>query len=290
MKILTYNFYCRPRFIFNDKQIKRTQIIGRMNHLDKFDVVMFQELFDNKVYKKMKKIMKEKGFIYKTKRVDKKYVPLMNGGCVIFSKERIIKSDMLIFKPGQIFNAMSLKGVNYACIYDSKSQKVLNVFNTHLDTFSQEERTNQMKNIKKWMKNSLNLNENDNIIIGGDWNINFYTKEKENIEEVFNMEICKMNFLNNYVKWTCYNKNDWVIRRDLDKNEENELLDMFVLSNNVNYELCNLHMFKSDKLIKSKAISMSTPFYFNIYDSFKKFSNIMDLSDHYGVSINLKLI
>lgn len=289
MKILSYNFYCRPRIIFNDKQIKRTQIIEKMKHLDKFDVVMFQELFDNKVYKKMKKIMKEKGFIYRTKRAGVKYSPLMNGGSIIFSKHKIIKTDMLIYKPGSIFVSSCQKGVNYAQILDEKTNKVVNVFNFHLDTFSEEERKNQLTKLKNWMYGDLKLTKKDIIIIGGDWNINYYTNEVNNMKDIFdNMKLCDMNFLNNKIKWTCWNKNDWAIRRDLDKNEKNELIDMFMIQNVV-YKSVNLEMFKSYKPIKSKAISFSTPFYFNIYDLFKKFKNITDLSDHYGISIELML-
>ena len=289
MKILTWNYYCRPRKIFRDEQVQRAYKLRYTLENCDFDVVMFQELFDNKAYKIIKRDMKAIGYTNKTKRVDKKWDPRFNGGNVIFSKHPIIKQDTLLFKPGSVFMNGTVKGANY-CKINTNENKVYHLVNFHLDTFSEEVRFDQMLKVKIWL-NKKNIPNDEIIVISGDWNLNYYTKEVLNIGKAFGPEF-KINKHTTYkteqLNNSCYRLNDWAIRRDLDKNEKSELLDFFVVkkpNNDVIISNSKTHVFKDD--IWCNKISCSTPFYFNIYNLFAKKFKVNDLSDHYAISIDI---
>jgi phospholipase C len=293
MKILTYNYYCRPRRIFYDEQVQRAYKLRYTLENHDFDIVMFQELFDNKAYKIIKRDMKKIGYYYKTNRVDRKFDPRLNGGCVVFSKHLIMEQDQLIFKPGSIFMNGTVKGANYCKIRKmnkDKKSKNYHIVNFHLDTFSEEYRMDQMLKIKVWLNNK-NIPKDEIIILGGDWNINYYTKEILNINKALGPTF-KVNKHTTYkteqLNNSCYRFNDWAVRRDLDKNEKSELLDFFVIRKgtpDTTISNSKTHVFKDD--IYCNKISCSTPFYFNIYNIFTKKFEVNDLSDHYGVSIDI---
>ena len=289
MNILSYNFYCRPRHIFYDEQIQRAYKLKYALEDKNYDVIMFQELFDNKVHKIIKKDMKSIGFKYKSRRVGKKFDPRMNGGCKIFSKFPILEQDQIIFRPGQIFNIMSSKGANYCKI--DKNNKIYHFVNVHLDSFDEDKRTEQMCMIKTWI-NSKNIPNDEIIIIGGDFNIDYHEKEIKNVPKCFGDKFLLNPHSKSNIVWknySCYNQNDWAVRRDKDKNELNELLDFYVIKKPINSKL-NITTTKSIRFtdnIFANQISFSTPFYFNIYNIFKKKFQIKDLSDHYGISIQV---
>ena len=74
LRVVTYNFYCRPRFTFFDNQITRAKLLAselinfEKKDGKKIDVICFQEIVDNKVHKILKKELKKIGFLFKTKR------------------------------------------------------------------------------------------------------------------------------------------------------------------------------------------------------------------------------
>ena len=290
MNILSYNFYCRPKKIFYDEQVQRAYKLKNVLENKNYDIIMFQELFDNSAYKIVKKTMRHLGYRYKTKRVGKKFdIFRMNGGCKIFSKHRILEQDMLLFNPGHIFNIMSSKGANYCKI--QKDDKIIHCVNVHLDSFDKKIRKEQMLDIKIWL-NKKKIPNDEMIVIGGDFNIDYYVKEINNVEKVFGKEY-KLNKHEYHEKdcwrnYSTYNQNDWAIRRDKNKDEINELLDFFVIKNPNNLNISQTKSVRFVDEIYANKIKFSTPFYFNIYNLFKSKKTLNDMSDHYGVSIQIQ--
>ena len=185
LNVLSYNFYCRPRQIFKDSQLDRARKFAeRLEAYEiangDIDVLLLQEIFDNKVHKILKKSLRKMGFIFRTKRIDT--WNRMNGGGLIYSKWPITTTDNFMFKKAYIFNAPAAKGANYARIL--KENKIFHFINVHLDSFDAEFRSIQMKGIKNWL-GKKNIPEEEPIIIGGDYNIDLYKDEVDNIEEIF---------------------------------------------------------------------------------------------------------
>lgn len=286
MKVFTYNFYCRPSHIFNDGQEKRVNNFCEAfssfeNYHGKIDVVLFQELFDNNVYARMKKIMLCLGFKYRSSRINKAIY--MNGGGVIFSRHLIKVNDYLPFKGASIFNAASIKGLNYSKIF--KNNKNYHLCDLHLDSFSEKKRLEQMKLIKRFLDKKY-IPYNEAIIIGGDWNIKMKTSEINNVKMVFkNYNIGEQLLTkDNSKNYTVHKSNQWLKRRSPinEDPQENYWIDFFVYKNITPKSKMEVIQLRSQKVIKVKKILYSTPFYFNIYDPFN-YLKIIDMSDHYGV-------
>jgi len=304
LNVVSYNFYCRPRVFFWDNQVIRAKLLAKTiteyeerNDL-KIDVLCLQEIFDNKVYKILKKELKKIGFRFRTKRTNiKKTVKGMirhpstifkiNGGTIIFSRWPIVDQSMFIFDSSKayVWNAMSTKGCIHAKIF--KNARYYNTFTFHLDSFSEESRKSQMQDLKKWIDEKClsceedHIEENEAIILCGDWNIDFHTKEKDNIDEVFEYQYPKFKGDEIY---TMKPENDWVARRITSENDPDrkfELLDFFAYDyedfSKTTQEIVKL---KSPQM--SNDIIYSSSFFLNIYSPFKT-RVAEDVSDHYMV-------
>lgn len=292
MKIFTYNFYARPETVFWDNQKDRIKLFEesfRMYELNNgsIDVILFQELFDDYIYKAMKKVMLRLGFEYSTGRPDKLFY--LNGGSMIFSKHKIIAKDFLIFKKAVIYNKLSAKGFNYACIMYNK--KKYHIGCTHLDSFSPKKRLYQMKKIKSFLKTKL-IPATEPIIIGGDFNIDMDSREIDNVRMAFSdytIANKKYDAYDDSKNNTSYWNNDWIKRRkrydnENKKNRHSYWIDFFIYKNIDTKHVMQVEHIRSVKEIYVKKIIYSTPFYFNIYNPFS-YKIVTDLSDHYAVSL-----
>lgn len=279
MNVLSYNIYCRPRMIFWDNQLQRMKGIGDIirkwehDNYTMLDVIMFQEVFDNKANKILKEQMTSIGFIFKT-RINKKFLRI-NGGGLIYSRMPIFEQRNLTFKKAHFYNVASAKGVNYAKIY--KNGVAYNLFNIHLDSFDEQIRLTQMRQMKRFVYGLCNPPEN--IIIGGDWNIDLYGEEIYNVFNLYYHYYIPKQYLSDE---TISPENDWIARRITSKNDpdnKEEMLDFFVTTiKNSSIEVIKL---KTSKY-KAHDILYSPPFFLNIYSPFKKLV-VDDISDHYGV-------
>lgn len=280
MNILSYNFYARPRFIFWDNQVERAKqfaytikLYETMNYC-KIDVLFLQEIFDNKVNKILKKELKDIGFIYKTHR-DKKLFKT-NGGGLIYSRYPILEQGNMMYKKAQIFNVAAAKGMNYAKI--AKRGKVYNCYNIHLDSFDEDFRLTQMKQMKEYIR-KRNWDREVNII-GGDFNIDLFSEEVKNIWKVFDYSVPKVDF--NTSSASISNDNSWIKRRITKKNDEddkNQFIDFFLVKGDINAEM---KVIKFELEQKAHDILYSPPFFLNIY-KWKKTYEAKDLSDHYAI-------
>lgn len=182
LRILNYNIFIRPTgiatyFRFNgDAKDERLYKIGSL--LKKYDIVMFQELFNfnlnfgftkNRTIE-MIKIARENGLKYYAY-----YKPttfsLVDSGLLIISRYPIVKSQLFPYDSGTGFDRFSEKGVLYAKI--KINDQFINVFNTHTQAGnSLEETTIRWKQIRSLIRiiNNTVIN-NETIIFGGDFNI-----------------------------------------------------------------------------------------------------------------------
>lgn len=286
LNALSYNFYSRPRIIFKDSQVARAKkFTERLEAYEiqngEIDVLLLQEIFDNKVHKILKKDLKAMGFIFRTKRIDT--WNRINGGALIYSRWPITTKDNYMFKKAYIFNAPAAKGANYARIL--KEDKIFHFINIHLDSFDADFRKSQMVNIKKWI-DAKYIPSDEPVIMGGDYNIDLYKDEVENVEEIFeDYEIPEAITIKDqeWTKYTLHAKNDWIVRRG-NLEEENEWLDFFICKGNVEMEM---KVVKLEQPVVGKKILFNTPFFFNIY-SCKKNYPAKDISDHYGCLCTFK--
>ena len=275
----TYNFYCRPRWLFKDNQVIRANAFAeklkemqKMNN-KQIDILCLQEIIDNKTHKILKKELKSIGFVFKTKRLDCNM--RLNGGIIIYSRLPIIEETNMLFDK----NGIVSKGAVCIKVKD-ENNNTYDIVNTHLDPFHSSLRKNQLKNIKSWL-DKKNLPETDNIIVCGDFNIPFYSSEKQNIDDIFNYKYAKSQ---GPIKYSLSSSNDWVKRRitsDTDPDKESLLIDYFIYQSNTlinaNMEIINLKLSQ-----KAKDIYYSTSFYLNLY-SLRNKIKVNDLSDHYMV-------
>jgi endonuclease/exonuclease/phosphatase family metal-dependent hydrolase len=284
IRVATYNMYCRPRFSFYDNQLIRARLLsGEILRLEetqgkKIDVLCLQEIVDNKVHKILKKELYKIGFVFKTKRLDTTW--RMNGGIIIYSRYPIIKETSIVFKleDSYIWNAPASKGA--ICIKVMKNKEYYNIVNTHLDSFNANFRKRQMEHMRDWIDEKM-LPDTEPIIITGDFNIDFHSEEKKNIDEVFDYKYAEnIGFL----KHSITQKNDWVKRRITSKSDpdkKDELLDFFIYdSEEVKKAEMQIIVLQHEQ--EANDICCSTPFFANIYNPNKNLV-VRDMSDHYMV-------
>ncbi len=85
LKILTWNLYMRPRAVFHNGQVKRAPaIVNELKDKD-YDIIVFQETFDNKARNIIWKGLKEK-YPYQSGSPKKKHFYKVSTGVFIISK------------------------------------------------------------------------------------------------------------------------------------------------------------------------------------------------------------
>jgi len=297
LTILSYNFYCRPHFLFKDNQGVRAKLLAfkikeyETTHKVHIDVVCLQEIFNNflsdKVYKTINKEMAKIGFIYRSKRVSVTG-SLLNGGSYILSRHIIVDKQTKSFSSSNssIFNSMASKGISYAKI--KYLNKDFHIISTHLDSFKAKYRKTQMIAMKKWLaKRKIT----DNIIIAGDYNIDFWSDEMDNVDEVFgDYSQPDLKFdAGTFNEFTMNaDTNDFIKRR---KNEESKkeksFLDFFVFKSSC-IKSADMTALELKHKQHANDILFSTEFMANIYTD-KKTIDIEDMSDHYALLSNFYL-
>lgn len=311
--ILTYNFFGRPNIFFKDGQGTRSELIAsaikqfETNNQVKFDVIFFQEVFNdykigifgvkNKdvIYDRITNDLGKLGFKYFTDRVKHKVCPL-NGGAFIISRHKILDTQLIYFRDSDpaIENAMASKGICYAKI--RKGNQIFNLINLHLDSFDEKARFKQMQITKLFIRE---YKITDNIIIGGDYNIDFWGKEFNNVGLVFSdFNIAELNYdedsFNKYSMNSIHN--DYIKRRENKKknDEKNELLDMFIYCRGKDkdnlYKKVEMEVIKLQHEHKVRSVVYSTSNHIDLYalPNLKLTETVYDLSDHYPVWCKIK--
>ncbi|EGR34302.1 hypothetical protein IMG5_017300 [Ichthyophthirius multifiliis] len=135
IKLLTYNVFLRPPLIKNnldDYKNERTEQI--INSLQNFDIVCFQEVFGFLNQRKHKIIQgaKQQGFLYYSCSQSPSFFSsyLVEGGLLTISRYPIIQTEYKPFKYGVLSDNLSQKGVLYNKIQIGNTY--MHLFNTHL--------------------------------------------------------------------------------------------------------------------------------------------------------------
>ncbi len=292
LRVATYNIYARPRKLFWDNQVQRAKNIGKViskyekeNKL-KIDVLCLQEVVDSKVHKIIKTELRKIGFLFQTKRIDKRY--RMNGGIITYSRYPIVKEDKIIFnfEDLTIWNATAAKGCVFAKVL--KDKKYHNIMNLHLDSFDSKLRKEQMINLDKWI-NNRNIPDDETIIICGDFNIDYhgYKDEFKNVEQAFEYNVPEFDKSNAKYKWSLDNHNDWIVRRKGKRKKGGILIDYFIYDgDDVKETTMEVVPLKLKQTVRK--ILLSTKIFFNIASPYKSYK-VDDFSDHYMVMCVFKM-
>ncbi len=128
LKILTWNIYMRPRFIFNDGQLERAQAIVEQLKDKTYDVIVFQEAIDRKARKIIWEGLKEI-FPFQSEPGNGAFLKT-NGGVWILSKYKFEKQKRIIFKGCVGTDCFCRKGATLVEV--TKNDKTFQIIGTHL--------------------------------------------------------------------------------------------------------------------------------------------------------------
>lgn len=128
IKILTWNIFMRPRFWLKDEQVERAHAIVNQLKEEDADVVVLQEVFDNKAFGIIEQGLKD-GFNFRY-GPGKGGIVRLNSGVYILSKWPIINHETVKFGKAAHADRFANKSVHF--IEAVKNGKIFQVFGTHL--------------------------------------------------------------------------------------------------------------------------------------------------------------
>ena len=139
IKFLSYNIFIRPpapKFTHNVTDDYKDQRLQSFidNYLDNYDVVCLQEMFGAFSGRRRKLIReaRKRGFIWKVSSPQSRSsMYLVDGGCLILSKVKIVAESATIFPPGMMSDRLAAKGAIYAKLCP-KPGVFVHLFVTHL--------------------------------------------------------------------------------------------------------------------------------------------------------------
>ena len=193
IRLLTYNFFCRPPPVHSNKgDFKDARLNDFIEQLSSFDIICFQELFTTLNDRKHKMIREgaKAGLKYyaysKVPSFFSKY--LVDSGLLILSRYEIIEKDFYEYFITISGDSVTGKGVLYTKI--KINNKFLFLFNTHLQATYYDEsqkdidctvqvRASQTEELINYIYNKLLVIPREEIktgcvIIAGDFNIDFH--------------------------------------------------------------------------------------------------------------------
>ena len=177
LDVLSYNIYMRPTgsIFINGQSIRAKKIPVKVRG---YDVVCFQEAFDDDIRKEMTRLMRENGYPHKSRilgRDGKDWPHHQDGGVIFYSKHPIISEGQKNFNDvcsGD--DCISDKGVLYVAI--NKEGKIYHLFGTHMNNGNLPIQKQQLSIIKNFI-DSKNISKKEPVIICGDFNLNRYTPD-----------------------------------------------------------------------------------------------------------------
>ena len=118
LRIVVYNAYCRPSFLFNEEQNRRCAFIPKTltEQIKYVDVFVFCEIFDNTCKQIIIKEFEKLGYYFVSPTVGEKKrsslcplrLVLVNGGVFIVSKLPLLVTDEVIFEGSETTGTDSL--------------------------------------------------------------------------------------------------------------------------------------------------------------------------------------
>lgn len=125
-----------PKFthnVDNDRKDQRLKCFIE-DYLDKYDVICLQEMFGafSRRRRKLIKAAVKRGFHWKVSSPQSRSsMYLVDGGCLILSRVKIVAEASVIFEPGMMSDRLAAKGVIYAKL-SPKPGVFVHLFVTHL--------------------------------------------------------------------------------------------------------------------------------------------------------------
>lgn len=256
LKICTYNVYCFPSIIKNEKNIDRINHIADTLLQSDYDLICFQEVFSASakavLLKKLSKV-----FPYSATTIHSFSLIKINSGLMIFSKHPIVKQEQVIYRAKSKIDAMARKGALKIII--KKDEKLFSIINTHLQNAGDIQlKFTQLKELEQVISKVIT-----NILVG-DFNIDYYSTEYQKLEDDFKLtnSNSKKNKLYSY-----YAEKNSLIK---DKKEKPKLIDYVFfkdVAKIIDSTLQNIKVFKA-KNNKEKDLSdhyaIETTFYYGI--------------------------
>ena len=256
IRILTYNFFCRPPPIkTNESDYKDARSADFLEQIDNFDIICFQELFTTLNDRKHRMIREgsKRGLKYyisaKVPSFFSKY--LVDSGLLILSRYPIVENDFYEYYLNISGDSPTGKGVLYAKIEIKKNVYVF-LFNTHLQSTYFEDtqeniditvqiRTKQSEELINFIYNKLtNIPKTEikkgKIILLGDFNIdahdNIFAQDKFKLPkykyteyDIFNKKLNKLGHVIDLMKKK-YNKHLYTFGdNEIDQEHDQVLTD-----------------------------------------------------------------
>ncbi|MES2397275.1 MAG: sphingomyelin phosphodiesterase [Bacteroidota bacterium] len=129
LSILTWNLYMRPRIAFKNGQIKRAHAIVEQLKDQNFDVIVFQEAFDNKARNIIWKGLQDK-FPYQSGSPKHKHFYKVSTGIFIISKLPLKVIDDIYFSVCGGSDCFAVKGAVLVDVI--KNDRKVQIIGTHL--------------------------------------------------------------------------------------------------------------------------------------------------------------
>lgn len=319
LKTISYNIFNRwTNAVGYEGQEKRAQRIPYLlNKIDKsIDIVCIQEAWcpDDTLYFNimcgnnnsrsiLTKEMEKYGWIYNTSILEgKPNIVTMNcftnGGLIIYSKLPLIEIKKINFNHSCNIDKFACKGFIYIRI--KKQNLYINIINTHLQANNgPEDKKIRVLQLKQILDFSNKLNKNEPLLLLGDFNINYKSKEYYNMIKILNTSLLSKNV--NSSKYSSDPKTNILVGKDGEA-ETHKCYDKYIDNMNELCKCCHPQtldyiMYKNNHLQPNKTeykiIPLKTNQYnipitncTNIYQCLTRnpFTiNLQDISDHYPV-------
>ena len=149
-----------PKFTHNVANDYKDQRLNSFieNYLDNYDVVCLQEMFGafSGRRKRLIREARKRGFLWKVSSAqNRSSMYLVDGGCLILSKVKIVSEAFHVFPPGIMSDRLAAKGVIYAKL-NPKPNVYVHLFVTHLQAvYSDSSSMKECMNIQRIQYDSL---------------------------------------------------------------------------------------------------------------------------------------
>ena len=139
LRLLSYNIFIRPpapKFTHNVVDDFKDQRLNSFieSYLNNYDIVCLQEMFGSfsRRRRRLIRAAKKRGFAWKVSSPQSRSkMFLVDGGCLILSRVKIVAHASTIFKPGVMSDRLAAKGVLYAKL-EPHPGVFVHLFVTHL--------------------------------------------------------------------------------------------------------------------------------------------------------------
>lgn len=131
LSILTWNLYMRPRMVFKNGQVERAHAIVEQLKDQNYDVIVFQETFDNKARNIIWNGLKEK-FPYQSGDPKRKHFYRLSTGVFIISKLPLNVVDDIYFSTCGGSDCFAVKGAVLVDVV--KNNHKVQIIGTHLQS------------------------------------------------------------------------------------------------------------------------------------------------------------